>query len=170
MSYSIFDYEKKTNHNKKFLIMKAQVKNENLTLKLNALLADYQIYYQNLRGLHWNVKGSMFFALHEKYEELYNEAAETVDEIAERILMVGGSPLHSFGQYLKEAKLEAAENVSDGKTGLEVVLANSKHLLASFKAVLELADETGDEGTVALMSDLIGSTEKRIWMLSAVLS
>jgi len=171
MSYGIFDYGKKTNHNKKkFLIMKAQVKNENLIVKLNTLLADYQIYYQNLRGLHWNVKGSMFFALHEKYEELYNEAAETVDEIAERILMAGGSPLHTFGQYLKAAKLEAAENISDGKAGLGVVLANSNYLLGSFKEILELAGKEGDEGTVAMMSELISGTEKRIWMVSATLS
>jgi starvation-inducible DNA-binding protein len=141
--------------------------NSKLVERLNQLLADYQIYYQNLRGLHWNVKGAQFFMLHEKYEELYNEAAESVDEIAERILMVGGQPLHTFTDYLKVAELKDAGLISEGKKGVEVVLENSRYLLKSFNEILELAD--GDEGTYALMSDLIGATEKRIWMLESTL-
>jgi starvation-inducible DNA-binding protein len=105
--------------------------------------------------------------LHEKYEELYNEAAESVDEIAERILMVGGQPLHTFTDYLKVAELKEAGLISEGKKGVEVVLENSRYLLKSFNEILELAD--GDEGTYALMSDLIGATEKRIWMLESTL-
>jgi starvation-inducible DNA-binding protein len=141
--------------------------NSKLVERLNQLLADYQIYYQNLRGLHWNVKGAQFFMLHEKYEELYNEAAESVDEIAERILMVGGQPLHTFTDYLKVAELKEAGLISEGKKGVEVVLENSRYLLKSFNEILELAD--GDEGTYALISDLIGATEKRIWMLESTL-
>lgn len=141
--------------------------NSKLVEKLNQLLADYQIYYQNLRGLHWNVKGAQFFMLHEKYEELYNEAAESVDEIAERILMIGGQPLHTFADYVKTAKLNEAGHIADGKKGVEVVLENSRYLLQSFNQLLELAD--GDEGTSALMSDLIGTTEKRIWMFKSTL-
>jgi starvation-inducible DNA-binding protein len=139
--------------------------NSKLVESLNKLLADYQIFYQNLRGLHWNVKGAQFFMLHEKYEELYNESAEVVDEIAERILMVGGQPLHTFDDYLKTAQLKPVAHVSDGKKGVEVVLENSRYLLKSFNEILELAD--GDEGTSALMSDLIGAAEKRIWMFES---
>lgn len=141
--------------------------NPQLVEKLNKLLADYQIYYQNLRSLHWNVKGPQFFMLHEKYEFLYNEAAEAVDEVAERILMVGGKPLHTFADYLKTAELKEAGDVEDGKMGIEVVLQNSRHLLNSFYQILELAE--GDEGTAAMLSDLIGATEKRIWMFESCL-
>lgn len=141
---------------------------QDLTEKLNSLLADYQIYYQNLRGLHWNVKGNLFFALHEKYEELYNEAAATIDEIAERILMIDGEPLHTFADYLKTAELEEAGTIADGRKGVEVVLENSGSLLKKLYDALETAE--GDEGTTALLSDLIGATEKRIWMLKSWLS
>lgn len=144
-----------------------ETKNSKLVDKLNQLLADYQIFYQNLRGLHWNVKGTQFFMLHEKYEELYDEAAEVVDEIAERILMIGGQPLHTFNDYLKTAGLKEAGHVSDGKKGVEIVLENSRYLLKNFNEILEIAD--GDEGTSALMSDLIGAAEKRIWMLESTL-
>ena len=61
--------------------------------KLNKLLSDYQIHYQNLRGFHWNIKGKSFFTLHSVFEKYYDQAAERVDEIAERILMLGGTPL-----------------------------------------------------------------------------
>ena len=89
---------------------------------LNELLANYQIYYQNLRGFHWNVRGNRFFVLHAKFEELYNDAIEKVDEIAERILTLGGVPLHSYAAYTKVATLKAKENVTDGDACLRAVV------------------------------------------------
>ncbi|QGY46301.1 DNA starvation/stationary phase protection protein [Maribellus comscasis] len=148
--------------------MKAE--NQKVVEKLNKLLADYQIYYQNLRGLHWNVKGAMFFMLHEKYEELYGQASEVIDEIAERILMVGGEPLHTFGDYVQTATLKEVKNVSDGKAGVEIVLENTRFLLENFNEIMEAAEEAGDEGTASLMSDWIGFAEKQIWMLESYLA
>jgi len=63
-----------------------------LATKLNELLANYQIYYQNLRNFHWNVSGPNFFELHAKFEELYNAATLAIDETAERILTLGERP------------------------------------------------------------------------------
>lgn len=145
-------------------------KNQKVVELLNSLLANYQIYYQNLRGLHWNIKGAQFFALHEKYESYYNEAAEVVDEVAERILMLGGQPLHTFGDYVKNATLREVSNVSGGQEGVKAVLENSRVLLGQFREILALASENGDEATLALMSELIGTTEKRIWMLESFLA
>ena len=147
-----------------------ETKNQNVAEKLNKLLADYQIYYQNMRGLHWNIKGAMFFMLHEKFEELYNEASEVVDEIAERILTIGGKPLHSFEDYIATATLPVVTNVSEGRKAVEITLENNRFLLNSFKELLELAGDADDEGTGAMMSDLIGTTEKRIWMLESYLA
>lgn len=144
--------------------------NQKTIEKLNKLLADYQIFYQNLRGMHWNIKGVMFFSLHERFEEYYNGAAEVVDEIAERILMLGGQPLHTFGDYLEVATLEQVKNVSEAKQAVEVVLKGDRFFLESFKEILEIAGENDDEGTASLMSDWIGETEKRIWMLESFLS
>ena len=146
------------------------IKNQKVAKELNKLLADYQIFYQNLRGLHWNVKGPAFFMLHEKYEELYNEASEVIDEIAERILMIGGQPLHTFGEYIATSTLKEVKDVSNGKQGMELVLENSRYFLNSFNKVLALAGDNEDEGTVAMLSDWVSSTEKRVWMLEAFLS
>ena len=147
-----------------------KTENQKTAEKLNSLLADYQIYYQNLRGLHWNIKGQQFFMLHAQFENYYNEAAQVIDEIAERILMIGGQPLHTFSAYLSIATLKEITNVSDGITGIQNVLESSRYLLEKFNEILEISAENKDEGTAAMMSGLIGTTEKRIWMLESYLN
>ena len=69
---------------------------DGIVASLKSLLADYQIFYANLRGLHWNIQGRGFFVLHAKFEELYNDAAAKADELAARILTLGGGPEHRF--------------------------------------------------------------------------
>lgn len=138
--------------------------------KLNFLLADFQIYYMNLRGLHWNVKGRRFFMLHEKFEELYNETNDVVDEIAERILSLGEKPLHSFDDYLESKSLRVTKNISDGDLAVSSILDNLNELLLQERNILEVASDNNDEGTASLMSDLISGQEKLIWMLTAYLS
>ena len=64
----------------------------NVVASLQQLLADFQVYYTNLRGFHWNIKGHDFFVLHSQFEKMYDDTAEKVDEIAERILMLVGTP------------------------------------------------------------------------------
>jgi len=143
--------------------------NSELVQALNNLLADYQIYYQNLRGLHWNIQGKMFFSLHEKFENYYNEAAEVVDEIAERILMLNGNPVHKFADYLKLASLKELETTVKAIDAVQAVLENSSYLLGASKDLMEKASGAEDDGTADLLTGLITSTEKRIWMLGAFL-
>ena len=148
--------------------MKREIKNKvEIVKNLNLLLSNYQMYYQNLRGLHWNIKGKMFFMLHEKFEELYTGSAEVIDEIAERILMLDETPLHTFEDYIANASINAAKNVSGADDSLQIVLNNSEVLLNDAYKVIDVASEAGDEGTVALISEIISSLEKQIWMLES---
>ena len=89
-------FNKFKKENMKNLIGIDKNKAKKLTEILNKLLADYEIFYQNLRGFHWNIKGREFFELHVKFEELYNEAFIKIDEIAERILTLEGIPMHTY--------------------------------------------------------------------------
>ena len=134
---------------------------------LQQLLADYQIYYSNLRGLHWNVKGKDFFVLHKQYEEMYDNAAEKVDEIAERIIMLDGVPAHNFSEYLKTSKVKETGYVTSGSEGIQHVMDTISYFIASERDILKIASEAGDEATVALMSDYISEQEKLMWMLTA---
>ncbi len=138
--------------------------------ELQILLSDFQVFYANLRGFHWNVRGCGFFHLHEVYEKMYDDAAEKADEIAERILMLGGIPAHNFSDYLKTARIKETGVVSDGDEIAGLILEALKVLIAQERKILKIASERGDETTVALISDFISEQEKTIWMVTAYLS
>lgn len=140
-----------------------------LSVQLNQLLADYQVFYQNLRGLHWNIKGKEFFELHLKFEEYYNDAVVKIDEIAERILTLQAEPLHSFTDYLKNTQIREERSITNGKEGIKIVLKNFSQIVAVEREILALANNADDEGTASLMSDYISETEKTLWMLNAYL-
>lgn len=140
-----------------------------LVKMLNELLANYQIYYQNLRNFHWNVTGPNFFELHAKFEELYTAANTGVDEVAERILTFGARPYSSYGEYIEHSGIKEAKDVADAKKMVEIIRDNLNELLVLERKTLEAANESGDEGTASLMSDYITEKEKVVWMLSAYL-
>ncbi|MBP7389398.1 MAG: DNA starvation/stationary phase protection protein [Chitinophagales bacterium] len=144
-------------------------KSSQLADRLNDLLANYSIFYQNVRGYHWNIKGDKFFELHLKFEELYNDLLLKIDEIAERILTLGHAPNHRYSDYRKSSKIEESSQVSDGAKAVEDILGSFKIIITLQRNLLELSAEIGDEGTNALMSDYIRAQEKLVWMYSAYL-
>lgn len=141
-----------------------------LSEKLNNLLASYQIHYQNLRGLHWNIQGTNFFELHVKYEELYTRTQVVIDDIAERILTLGHRPLHTFTDYLSHSSIKELPTTSDAHAGMEYLLNAQKDLLILERDILELSGEVNDEGTNSMISDLIREKEKDSWMFRSWLS
>lgn len=142
---------------------------EKLSNQLNQLLADYQVFYQNLRGLHWNIKGKEFFELHLKFEEFYDDAVVKIDEIAERILTLEGEPFHTFSDYLKHSNISEEKNVTNGIEGVKIIVKNFSTIITLEREILSLAGDADDEGTVSLMSDYISQTEKTLWMLNSYL-
>jgi len=134
---------------------------------LNSLLANFQIYYQNLRGLHWNIKGKNFFDLHTKFEEFYTDSQIKIDEIAERILTLQGKPLHTFSDYIAHSNVPVGKDISNDEEAVKLVISSLSELLKMERIILELSDTIGDEGTNAMMSDFISEQEKTIWMLNS---
>ena len=116
----------------------------NVVASLKQLLADYQVFYTNLRGFHWNIKGHGFFVLHGKFEDMYNNAAEKVDELAERILMLGGEPENKFSEYLKVARVKEVSGVSCGDEASKTILDTYGHLIGRFDE--RLSERTGEVG------------------------
>jgi len=115
-----------------------------LAEKLNLLLANFQLFYMNSRGFHWNIKGEKFFELHLKFEELYTDS-------------------------LKLSKIKEKRNVTDGKEAVKSVVEAFGALLDIERELLSIAADAEDEGTNALMSDYIRQQEKQVWMYSAYL-
>ncbi len=141
-----------------------------LSQKLNDLLANYQVFYMNVRGFHWNIKGEKFFELHVKFEELYNDLLVKVDELAERVLTLAETPVHSYSDYLANSEVKEMKNVSDSQGTIKSILDSFEVLLKKQRNILELSADVDDEGTNALMSDYIREQEKLVWMYSAFLA
>lgn len=135
--------------------------------KINDLLANYQLYYQDLRGFHWNLKGNDFFTLHLKYEELYNAAQQSIDEIAERIVTLEGVPLHTYSDYVRQSEIKEYKNITSAKETVEKVVENLSILIVKERDILAGANELGDDVTVDIMTELIRFQEKTMWMLNA---
>jgi len=140
---------------------------EIIIVELNILLSNYQIYYQSLRGLHWNIRGRRFFDLHLKFEELYNDSQIKIDLIAERVLTLGGRPLHTFADYIKFNQITVGKNISNDETGIQLIVDSLAQLLQIERNILTKSSQISDEGTSSMMSDFIVEQEKTIWMMNA---
>lgn len=133
--------------------------------KLNKILASYQIHYQNLRGIHWNIKGKNFFELHVKFEELYTDAQARVDEIAELILTLNGQPAHTFSDYIKLSAIKEAKNISKDKDAVEMIVENLSTLLDIEKKAVTYSEHS--KSADDLLTQLIAFQEKTLWMYKA---
>ncbi len=134
---------------------------------LNVLLSNFQVYYQNLRGIHWNIRGKRFFDLHIKFEELYNDSQLKIDLIAERVLTLGKTPFHTFEDYIENNQLLVGKNISNDEKAIQLIVDSLSQLLKIERTILLKSNEIGDEGTNSMMSDFISEQEKTIWMMHA---
>lgn len=143
------------------------MENKHIENELNNLLANYQIYYQNLRGFHWNIQGKHFFQLHEKFEELYNDTAVKIDEVAERLLTIGFTPLHSYQDYLDTASVKASKGVHDGEEAVKLIVDNLSALVDQQKDIRSQAEDSGDAATGDMLAAFVEEQEKTLWMYKA---
>jgi starvation-inducible DNA-binding protein len=134
---------------------------------LNGLLADATVFYQKLRHYHWNVAGPEFFELHAKFEEVYTSWAVTIDEVAERILMIDGVPLHTLASLLETSSLQEDDSIPAAREMVDAVLSDLQRLRTRAGVVIEAAEAAADRGTVNLLDGVRDGIEKEIWMFGA---
>ena len=139
--------------------------------KMNKYLADQMVMYIKLHNLHWYIKGSGFFTLHAKLEEVYDATATTIDEVAERMLMIGASPVASLKGALKLTGLSELDDkpIASDET-VKILLKDVEWLVDSTKEMIGIAEGEGDTGTVDMFSGFLGHYEKLLWMLKSYLS
>lgn len=147
------------------------MKNNELIQVLNRNLANIQILYVKLHNYHWNVKGITFKSVHEMTESYYDYFAKQYDDVAERIIQLGGKPFSSLQEYLSNASIkEELKKDFDGKTVLNSVLVDFELLKNEYKAISSQAGENNDVPTANIADDNVAWLEKQIWMLGAALS
>ncbi|MGE6245753.1 Dps family protein [Psychrobacter proteolyticus] len=137
--------------------------------QLNNLLSTYHVFYLNVRGYHWNVKGEHFFTLHPQFEELYTSLQIQIDEIAERILTLGGTPLHAYSDFTQHTSINEDKNVKDGTSCVKGVVTGLQALIAEQRQVSALAEESEDQGSADLVDAYVQEQEKLVWMYNAFL-
>lgn len=133
---------------------------------MNDVLSDYHVFYQNVRGFHWNVKGNDFFTLHEKFEELYTQLYQNIDDLAERIITIGYQPLHSYSDYLSNSIHKEITNVSSEEETVDQVINGLGMLISSQRKAAEIAGEAGDIATEDMLTTFVADLEKRMWMFT----
>ncbi|MEP5612903.1 MAG: DNA starvation/stationary phase protection protein [Cyclobacteriaceae bacterium] len=134
---------------------------------LNKLLANYSVHYQKLRNFHWNVKGGDFFEIHEKFEDQYNVAKESIDDIAERIRVFGQTPMSTMREYLDTSVIKESGTELTGLQMVKAILKDYETLLEFMFGVIEVAIENGDSGTEDMIKGFVKQIEKNHWMLTA---
>ncbi len=134
--------------------------------KLNNYLADLVVFYHKLQNFHWYVKGSSFFTVHAKLEELYDEISENIDEVGEKILMLNAKPDGNLKTFLQNSNIqEAANEFLSSDEIIKQLLKDYEYLLNSTKAIKESADEENNYLISAFIDTQIEKFSKTIWML-----
>lgn len=139
---------------------------------LNQVVATQNVLYIRLHQFHFYVKGPHFFTLHEKWEEMYNEVTADMDEVAERLIQLGGEPVATLQESLDQSVIkenQADKNLSDR----EMVEATLEDLKAYRDLAIEArknAEEEEDEVTVDIFVDLQSRIDLTIWFFEAWLS
>jgi starvation-inducible DNA-binding protein len=130
---------------------------------LNDLLSDYHIFYQNVRGFHWNLKGEKFFDLHEKLEELCLKLNENIDELSERIVAIGFKPIHSYSHFLNQTIHKEITDVCNGEESVRHVVDGLGVLSYSHREAANLAVKADDISSADLLIRFGNELEKRMW-------
>ncbi|CAM4369482.1 DNA starvation/stationary phase protection protein [Paenibacillus phoenicis] len=143
--------------------------NQELQKQLNLQIANWTVLYTKLHNFHWFVKGPNFFTLHEKFEALYNEAAGYIDDIAERLLAIGGTPIATLREALATASISEASGKESADEMVAAIVADFAKLDSELKEGMEAAERAEDEATSDLLLGIVSSLEKHRWMLNAYL-
>lgn len=143
--------------------------NKQLVDLVNKQVANWTVLYTKLHNYHWYVTGPNFFTLHAKFEELYNEAAVHIDELAERLLALEGKPVATLKESLEMACVEEAGYGITAEEMVQNIVDDFTKLTEEVKEGMNLAEETGDETTGDMLLGIHQSLEKHNWMLKAYL-
>lgn len=140
-----------------------------LNQELNVQVATWSVVYTKLHNFHWYVKGHQFFTLHVKFEELYNEATLHMDEIAERLLALGGKPVATMKEQLELSVVDEATSQENSDEMVQTVVSDFDKIMKSLKNGMELAAADNDDMTEDMLNAIHQNLEKHSWMLSAFL-
>ena len=132
---------------------------------LNQLLADLTVFYQKLRHYHWNVKGPEFFTLHEKFEIIYTEVGDVIDELAERIVGLAGVPLHTLSSMLETSSLKEDSENPEPDVMVKRTVGDMEEIIGKLQSTIKVSEDAMDRTTTNLLDGVKDGLEGHLWML-----
>jgi starvation-inducible DNA-binding protein len=136
---------------------------------LNKQIANWGLLFVKFHNFHWYVKGSEFFSLHIKFEELYNEAALNLDQLAERLLAIEGKPFATMKEYLSESSLKEAKGTETTDQMIQGIVADCDVLIGELEEGMKIAEEAEDETTADMLLQIHAALQKHRWMFKSYL-
>lgn len=135
--------------------------------ELARLQADTFLLYVKTQNFHWNLVDPRFSALHKFFEEQYEELADAIDMIAERIRAVGGKSLGSMQEYLEFTGLEESKDTLSGDEMLKALLKDHEAIVQWLRRAIDQTAEWGDQGSSDLCINRLRAHEKMAWMIKS---
>ncbi|MGV3244925.1 Dps family protein [Staphylococcus sp. 11261D007BR] len=137
---------------------------------LNEQVSNWTVLFTKLHNFHWYVKGPNFFSLHEKFEELYTEASQYVDDLAERILAIGGNPVATLKESLEISIIEEAEGSYSAKEMVDALSKDFVKVSEQLENAIEVAGKAEDDVTEDMFIGMKTDIDKHNWMLQSYLA
>ncbi len=135
---------------------------------LNKRLSDAFLLYTKTRNYHWNITGPEFISLHLLLEEQYDELAESVDSIAERVRKMGGFAFGTLDEFKQNSVIEEQPGVVPGwETMLRNLVADHETVIRQLREDAETTDKLGDTFTNDFVIALAHDHETMAWKLRA---
>lgn len=144
-------------------------KNEDVVVVLNQQVANWTVAFTKLHNFHWYVKGPNFFSLHTKFEELYDEASQYIDDLAERILATGGNPVATLKESLELSIIEEAGKGYKAEEMVEELSKDFDNISKQLEQAIEVASNAEDDVTEDMFIGMQTNIDKHNWMLKSYL-
>ncbi|BDG71327.1 DNA starvation/stationary phase protection protein Dps [Roseomonas fluvialis] len=135
---------------------------------LNAALADTMDLTNGVRMAHWTVRGPQFAALHALFETFYDQLGEATDDLAERVVQLGGTPDGTTQLVGEKSRLPPyPPGLRDGMDHVKALADRYAALAATVRAGIDTTGDAGDADTADLLTGLSRTLDKALWMLEA---
>ena len=141
-----------------------------LATQLSGNLADTYLLYLKTQNVHWNVVGPLFYSVHKLTESQYQDMAEAIDSLAERIRAIGFVAPGSFVQFSKHSDISEMTNNDNTETMIQQLVEDNDTCSRNLRATVVEAEAVGDVKTADLLTERIGAHEESSWMLRALMS
>ncbi|PTI60163.1 DNA starvation/stationary phase protection protein, partial [Staphylococcus shinii] len=132
-------------------------------------VANWTVAFTKLHNFHWYVKGPNFFSLHTKFEELYDEASQYIDDLAERILAAGGNPVATLKESLELSIIEEAGKGYKAEEMVEELSKDFENISEQLEQAIEVASNADDDVTEDMFIGMQTNIDKHNWMLKSYL-